>query len=232
MGPILGGLAVIKYLSATTNVVIEGNSLVQGNGATSSVTSMPGRVQTIPPVSSNLTVSNRGVNGWNIDNLAGNSAAIDALYVAGKKNVLVIWEGTNQIFGVGTSAAATISRMQSLVSARLAAHPWSIVLVTTLPRESDYSGATLIAKNNDLITYNNALLANYRAWGAKACVDVRQAGSPFANVTSPYADSNFDSVGNIWDPAGGVGYRVHLNDAGYLLVAQMVSAALRRLSIR
>lgn len=70
------------------------------------------------------------------------------------------------------------------------------------------------------------LRANYRALGIDALVDVRQLGSSFQ--LPDYTDASFAALPHWYEGS----FRVHLNDAGYAVVAQMVAPVMRRLPLR
>lgn len=221
--------------SSAHNLVFDGNSLVLGVGAS---TPLPGALMADRFLAgSGAAMVNLGVGGqtWRqMDGFDGGSASdVDGAYVAGKANVLLAWETTNSVFNAARTAQQTIADAGSYLARRLAAHPdWTIVLLTSLPRQTGPalgSGqAPIDAANAVLAAVDDAFRANYRAMGAQALVDVRAPGSPFA--LSAYAPADFEAATPYW--AEGPGARVHLNDAGYGLVARMVVRTLRRIAQR
>lgn len=232
MGPIMDGVPKVRFRSGRTNVVFHGNSLVSSAYAT---TPMPARVQALPPIIGQVSCVNRGIPGYSWNNLIGDGPNVDSLWVDGQTNVLVLWEGTNTIKNNGYDGASCYSNAVSYTSGRLEAHPWLIVHMTTLPfRYSPLTDAEADALNNAIGAYNNLLRANWRSMGAKALVDLGQAGSPFAppmdNSTEAFSAMNYGGS-TIWT-ASEPGQWVHLNDNGYAAVAQMVAATLMRLRVR
>ncbi|WP_409266818.1 SGNH/GDSL hydrolase family protein [Massilia sp. BHUDP2] len=229
IGPILGGVPKIRYTSDATNVVFDGNSLVFGQGS-SGGQSMPAQLAALAPIGGRLSITNLGISGQNLGQMRSNASDVDGAWVDGKRNVLLVWEGTNALNYGGTVNNA-YNDTAAYCAERLALHPWLIVLLTTIPRQNQ--GATQAdtdAYNAKLTDYNTRIKSGYKAMGAKAVIDVRQEGSPFAFAN--YLPATFDApgVGSLWASEGAM--RVHLNNAGYGVVAQMVADGLKRLPAR
>lgn len=231
----LSGAARIRDW-ARVNLVFDGNSLVNGVGASNqATTALPAQVAAASPINGVISATNLGIGGQTtrqMDGLDGGSASdIDGAYVSGKANVLVLWEGTNSICNVGRTSDQALSDLQIYVTDRQAnGRQWTMMALTTLPRQA----SPLISSQTDINTYNailadyNAkLMANYRALGLAAVADVRQSGSPFA--FSDYSSASF-GASNLWSE--GNGSRVHLNDAGYALIASYVAAQWIRMPFR
>lgn len=231
-GPLLGGVARLRFNAGATNVVFHGNSLMAGVYSTAT---MPQRVQALPPISGQLTVTNIGRPGYTWDNLSADAGNVDALYVAGKTNILVVWEGTNTIKNNGFNGLACYNNAASYTAARLALHPWWVIHMTTLPcRYSSFTDSDADAMQVGIADYNALLRANFGTIGAKALVDLGQPGGPFVPPpnNSTAAFSAMTRAGStIWTPAE-PGQWVHINDNGYAGVADMVALALRRLKAR
>lgn len=147
-GPILGGLPRIKFDSGL-NVVVDGNSLVAGQGGGEDISKVLAKSQplaTYTALTPNATalgtspntgrtnkwqtdkgiiVTNFGINGqtWRqMNGLDGYSAAdVDAAFVSSKTNVLVVWEGTNSITNMGRTPAQAIQDATDYIAARQAA---------------------------------------------------------------------------------------------------------------
>lgn len=96
-------------------------------------------------------VWNRGINGHVWADLASEAADIDALIVDGKINVLVVWCGTNDLYG-DASAAAVIAASQSYITDRQAV--WDVVYLIPIMSRSD--GSTPVAYNARRATVNTA----------------------------------------------------------------------------
>ena len=219
MGPLLSGAALQRYTSSTVNIVFDGNSLVSGVGASTAAKYLPAQVAALAPLNGNIAVANTGVSGRAID---GMTTSADPAYVAGKKNILVVWEGTNTICNQTKTGVAAGIEMAGYCNYRLTAHPdWVIIQMTTLPRFGFLQTYSVAQANAELDAYNSYLAANYKSMGCKQLIDVRAAGiftytgTTVSTTMSPYMSDT-----------------THCNDAGYALVAQYVANTLRRLSSR
>jgi lysophospholipase L1-like esterase len=210
------------------NVVCDGNSLTAGNGGGGNP--YPSLLASMSPLNGKSTVTNTGVSGNTTQQMTA-AARPDPYWVAGKTNILVVWEGTNSIAPAGGNVTPqqAATDMQNYISARLALHPWLVVLVNCLPRQESSQSASFTL-NNKLNTYNTLLAANYKTWGAKVLVDVRQAGSPFA--FTDYTDAAFTTAFNTGLWASSDTPHIHLSGYGYNKIAQMVAAGLKQLPIR
>ncbi|QJE03052.1 SGNH/GDSL hydrolase family protein [Massilia forsythiae] len=224
IGPVLSSSAFQRYSGAGVNVVFDGNSLVAGFQASSQAKSTPSQMAALPPLSGAVSVTNIGVSGQTINQMRGRgSQYADGAYVAGKKNILLAWEGTNTVCNNGSAKTglAAAADMASYVKERLAAHPdWVIVMMTTLPRFG-IEAWSIPDGNAQLQAYDDYLRANWRAMGCKGLVDVRArgvftyTGPTMSAVMSPYMAET-----------------IHCNDLGYGLIAQYCATGLRRLPVR
>lgn len=221
IGPIMGGVASRKYTGTGTNIIFEGNSLVYGWGSTAGNT-VPQQLARLPPLNGAVTVHNRGSNGASIADLRADPGSVDNVYVAGKENIVFVWEATNSIYsGWKRTGVQAGEDMAAYCAERLAVHPdYKIILLTTIPRfqTDSHFGANVAAGNAELSAYDSYIKANYQAMGAKAVVDVRAAGvfvytgpTMQAELVPLYSDL------------------VHLNDTSNAFIAQYCAAALRRL---
>lgn len=236
---------VVRYTTAGTNIVFHGNSLVYGqSGASVPAGAMPYQVQRLAPVNNLVTCQNYGVNGqrWGGMMTSGTGASVDALFDPAKKNVLIAWEGTNDINGGGLTAAQAFANAQAYTAERIASKNWIIVHMTCLPcYYQSFSDSTSASINTVLAQYNLLLRNGWKAIGAKGLADVQQAGSPFLlpNFNRSTFLSATYSGQSIWSPndqqgGGGTGQNqfVHCSDTGYGVLANIVAAALRRLPAR
>ncbi len=221
---ILSGAGFTKYGSGV-NIVFDGNSLVAGTGASGSLTYLPAQLAGLAPLSGAVTVKNLGSPGDNITDMRNRGAATDNAYVAGKKNILIAWEGTNTICrdnsGAGKTGLAAAADLVAWTQDRLAAHPdWKIVHMTTIPRFAVNTWGTDGA-NAQMQIYDDYLRNNWRAMGSKGVIDVRAAGVFVYTSGGPSATL-----------APYMAEVIHCNDAGYALIAQYCASALRRLPAR
>jgi lysophospholipase L1-like esterase len=220
MMPILGGVARLKFDSSVA-ATFDGNSLVEGVGwgATNSSKTVSSQLALLAPISSQFAITNLGIGGQTFRQMngldAGSSSDVDSAYVAGKKNILFVWEGCNTI-NKGRTPQQAIADATDYIAARKAVHPWIVVILNTLPFETSAS------LNADLLTYNALLAQNYKAMGAALLVDVRQPGSPFA--FTDYVAGNYTST--YWYD------QIHLNNTGYGVIAQFIATAIKRLPAR
>lgn len=212
---------------SSVRVVWDGNSLVYGVGATSGQT-LPVQVSALAPMSgSGATYSNHGISGQTWSAMLS-AADIDGAWQAGKINVLVCWETTNTVCNTpGLSSAQTIDGIAAYIAARRAAHPWIIVGITTIPRETSglmTSQSERERLNGIMVEVDSAMKSGQLDFDA--VVDVRQPGSPFA--LAGYSTADFDGSGWIWAELSP--NRVHLLNAGYAIVAGYVADALKRIT--
>lgn len=225
MGPLMGGFPRMVF-DSNISIVTDGNSLTAGIGGTSWAT----QIKPLAPLNNLGTVTNVSVNGQTTDNMINTASDVDGAWAAGKKNILIVWEGTNQICNLSQTGLSAAQKLQTYIAARRAAHTWDrVVIVTCLPRQTSNGAQATLDQNVWLDDYNAYLRANWRAMGADALVDVRAPGSPF-NIAN-YAMQTFEDLAassGLW-AASETGNHIHLNDAGYLVIATMIAAALHRL---
>lgn len=204
------------FLAATHNVVFAGNSLISGDGA-SSLQYVANKVHNLPFLkNSGLTVKSYGIAGDTYDDMmTGEVPDIQAAYEAGKRNILVHWEATNQIYLGNSTASETITKMQAFLAAVNAGQTWEHVVLTCLYRWPDN------AKNLILQEFNALILGNFKAYGLARVVDIRKGDSPFSGYG--YTQADFDAY-SIYtkDTEVGTGNETHLNDSGYDRVAKMI----------
>jgi lysophospholipase L1-like esterase len=190
-------------------VVFDGCSLVFDSGLPAA-DMMPDQTMALLP--GGLTMVNLGVPGQTTGMMAADAAAqVDPLFSPQRDaNVLVVWEGTNDL-AYGTSppldAAQAYRHLASYSTARRKAG-FRVVVCTVLPREGS---ARFDAARSDL---NERLRAGWRRF-ADALADV--AADPAIGPAGAELDTTY--------------YRdtVHLTPAGYGLVARRVAAAVREL---
>ena len=199
---ILSVLAETRLSNA--NIVIDGNSLtstsVQFGG-----TPFPTQMKGIEPFkNNNSTIRSYGVGGQNIDEMSSDAAAqIDTSISSNKRNILIVWEITNQL-ALTKNPRTVINKLWSYCDARKSAG-WTVIVLTSLPRNSDLgSSYTLSTYNSDLLTANGYVMSEYSAH-AKAYIDVRSEP-----CLSNYSNSCFANDG------------VHLSNSGYLAIANLI----------
>ena len=188
-------------------VVFDGCSLVADAGV-ATADGMPEQVMSLLP--SDLQLRNLGVAGQTTQQMAADAASqVDPLYCKARaENVLVVWEGTNDlIYGVSPrfDSAQAYRHLADYCRARRRAG-FTVVICSVLPRAA---GADFAAARRDL----NARLR--RGWP--------QFADAIADVG---ADMTIGPEGAQWDRTY---YRdgVHLTPAGYAIVARHVATAVK-----
>lgn len=90
-------------LNQFTNVICVGNSVTYGDtldgrqpSANYATDNYPAQLQVL--LGGNYAVYNHGHNGQDVDYLIAHGSSEDALFDSTKNNVIVFWEGTNQLF--------------------------------------------------------------------------------------------------------------------------------------
>lgn len=216
----------MKY-NGNAHIVFDGNSLFTGSP------SVPDLAVASAPVSgSGTTSANVAIAGqtWRMMNGqdGGSTTDVNGAFSASRQNVLVLWEHTNAICNVGSTANQCYQDMLDYIAARRAVSPGCPILVLgTIPRQ----GFTLTAAYSNVKQINAALQQvdllvqqNAAAIGVEF-MSLRQPGSVFN--FSGFDEADFAASGDIW--VEGVGARVHLNNSGKALVAERVVLGLQRL---
>lgn len=225
MLPHLRGRARFKPSATNVNIVFDGNSIVYGYYQTTNIEQR--MAASWPLAGLGLTVANLGKNGYTwrmLMGLDGGSNNVDSQYVAGRKNILVVMETTNSIYVGGRSGSQAAADAQAYVAARLAAHAWTVLLVTAPPHWVA-NQTTADANNAAIDSANAAMRANYRAWGAAACADIRAPNAPYA--FPDYAQSRFSAAQSLgyFHP----GDLLHPADAGAAAIAATINGEIARL---
>lgn len=200
MGPILGGYKKASFTAAAYAMTGDGNSIMA-----SSLSDMLPQLAALPPISGQLAITNCGISGQTVIDMTTNASDVDAAFVAGRINYLLVWEITNNIFNIGRTGLQTCADLTSYIAARLAVHPWRVILMTAIPR-GGYLGSTwnAVTGEQQLQAANTYIRANWRAMGAIALVEARRTGGPFdftdsttsANFPTPFWNNDLTHPGN------------------------------------
>lgn len=191
-----------KWDASSRFIVCDGDSLTRGQGSTSG-TGYPTMMQS--SLGDTALVVNLGVDSQTLANMISDGVAqIDTPYASAltRKNICVAWGGTNDLY-FGASAATTITRFSDYCSARKTAG-LKVIACTIIDRTP--AGGSWTAA--DALTVNTSIRANYETYADVLCdlaADSRL--SDCTNLTYFQAD------------------QVHLTDAGYAVVAELVEAA-------
>lgn len=142
-----GGGGPVNSISG--NLVCDGDSITAGLGLTT-----PGPYPKNLALSGSWVVTNVAVSGNMLSDCITNApTTVDPLYTPGKKNVVIIWAGTND-FAFGSTVSTVYGRFQTYAAARRAVG-WKVVVVTMISRAGNNpNGETLDTDKNGL----NALL--------------------------------------------------------------------------
>jgi hypothetical protein len=216
MGPVINTPYSAQFRADNVAVSFDGNSLVDPSFSTL-CTSLQG----LQPINNRITISNLGLSGQTVQNMISTATDVDASFVAGKTNYLLIWEITNSIFNAGRTGLQACADMVTYISARLVAHPtWKPIILTCIPRGSNLGGTyTAATGETELQAANTYIRANYLAMGCVAYVETRRTSGPF-DFTDSSNLANFPV--SLWTDA------THPNSAGKAIIAQYISDVLRR----
>lgn len=236
------GAKDVQFFAGTSgpNLIADGNSLTFGAGSTPGNTWIEQLARMAAFSLNGTVITNVGVNGqtWRMMNgLDGGSVTdVDNCYVTGRTNILICWETTNACWAMtgGRTAAQVVQDATDYIAARKAAAAAAgvtliVILVGTIPREGGGGVATdadRIALSAVLDEADSIMASTWAAMGADVYVDPRQPGSPFA--WRGYSKANFDATQSLW--AESYPGRIHLTDAGYAVVTNLIGSALQQMA--
>lgn len=225
IGPILGGSPRASFDPAKFAMTVDGNSIF-------GVGDLAQQVAALPPISGRFVIANKAISGQTTRDMINSPTDVNNSYVTGKTNVLLVWELTNSIHNDGgrtgpETIADTIeyinARQAWLTANRPGQKPWTIVLMTGIPRGGNLSAVTADEGEARMQYCNAYIRANYKAMGAVAYVEARQPGGPF-DFTDVTNSARFPS--SLWTD------KTHPNSAGKAFLAQYIADVLRRLPAR
>jgi len=198
-----------RQIPPPSQIIFDGNSLVAGTGA-SAGHNMPTLV-TSALISSGKysTLQNFGVSSQTTVQMTSDAQAqIDSLYNLSKyRNIVVVWEGTNDIY-FGATAEEAYNNLVSYCQARRSAG-YKVVIVTLLPRSN---AGTPVGFDTDRLSVNTNIRNNWTTF-ADAIADVA------SNTAIGDAGDELDTIYYNSD-------KVHMTDTGYGVVAGAVKAAI------
>lgn len=229
MGPILGGrVARLKFDPSTLAITFDGNSHV-------SIIRESGQFPTLPANMGSVPINNIGIGGetWRTLNGldGGSSADVDAAYVEGKTNVLIVVEGTNTLREFSRTAPQAWqdaidycnARQAYVTTNRPGQRPWIILMGTCFPLGNNYPYGPSAPRNAAIDEYNILVRQNYRQV-AKGLFDVREVGSVFEGDLGKAAITSGQYA---------QGDSIHSTYAGYISVCtNQIVPALKRLPAR
>lgn len=235
IGPILGGRAMLRFDPDRVAITGDGNSIMYGDGVGASQ-NLTAQLAALAPINGAIAITNLGINGQRTTQMTSNAADVNAAYVAGKTNVLLVLEGFNDMIGGGVSAAQAFENMRLYCQARLAtntSNPWRIVLMTCTAYYGgdSQSQGSMDNWNGKIDAYNALIRAGKATLGYTALVDTRSAGSPFNlpdYTPASFKNTNYSKHFRVETD----NKLLHPNAYGYGVLAAMVADTLRRLPAR
>ncbi|MCM3901014.1 MAG: SGNH/GDSL hydrolase family protein [Pyrinomonadaceae bacterium] len=188
-------------------ILCDGDSLTSGTGSTGGNT-YPEQLRVL--LGSSWSMIETGVAGQTVIQMESDAATqVDGqLNTASPQKVLCAWGGTNDLAVGGSSAAVAYANYAAYCLARRTAG-WKVVAMTILPRAAAGISATF---ETDRQTVNASIRSNWRSF-ANAIADVGGSaliGDAGDNDNITYYDAD----------------DIHLNNAGYAIVAGLVKAAI------
>jgi hypothetical protein len=197
-------------------LVVDGNSFTTGVGAPGGSSAAPGGSGLATALRASAYgarfagYTNIGISGQSWQQMLADKADLDAALALGPC-VLVLVEGSNNVFNDGRTAAQTMEDLAAYTAYARSVQPAiKIVAMGTVPRYGHVSStaqtvygtgsAGIVAMNQAMADVNAAIEANPALYGVDLFVPVRGAGSPFAfsdwGNQAPYISSHayYDDV--------------------------------------
>jgi len=197
--------------AGTINVVCDGNSITEGNGAAGGANSYPTQLGTL--LGGGYAVTNKGTAGVYIGHMIDDRFrtlnTIDTLFDASAaQNILIACEGTNDIQN-GASAVQSFQRMKEYCL--IHKHKgWQIIVATTIA-DGNYNGT----QETERAAYNALVVANWP--------DFADGLADFA------ADTHFDAQSDTSDTTYYQVDTIHLTATGNGILAQIAYDAIQAL---
>jgi lysophospholipase L1-like esterase len=197
------GLEKLEFftLARDVNIVCDGNSLTSGQGSANGFT-YPKQLSDL--LGGNYYVSNVGVAAkTTAERDAANSTS--PRYIAGKRNIAVLWEVSNDLFFGGTQADA-LARYKTW-SSNVRAEGFEVIAMTVLPRSDASTPGSFESDRTAINADLRATLATFADGLADVAADTTLGDSGDELVPTYYPD------------------QVHLTNAGYGIIAATVLGA-------
>lgn len=230
--------------SATTKIIVHGNSYTAGLGASPLPASRWTNVAQALPALKGVPIDNRGVSAQTIRTLGHGTPStmmqtgpsqVDAQLVAGKLNILVAWEGVNEYAQNGLDPDAVFDAYREYCLARRAAAAaagkrlYIIVGDTTPGRSSTGTNPDSVTRNLGRARTNFLLRTGYQEFSDQyhPINDYEPFATLFRNGT--FTVPEFQASG--WwvrSDLGATDYS-HFGNLGYAGLAQIWSYAFTRI---
>lgn len=208
-----GGLGYWDSISVPTrNIVFDGNSLVNGSGASSARMAFPEQCYRQLQIPWNYA-GNYGVGGQTTPEMTADAVPeIDPLIKAAHTNVCVPWEITNDLFYgsdhlTPASPSTALTNYKAYCSARISAGWQKVVAVTVLPRSGGDANFESYRATCNTELRNPANIGVYWHAVADVAADPNLGPAGSTSNTTYYADGT------------------HLTDVGYAIVSSIVRNA-------
>jgi hypothetical protein len=210
-------------LGAQSNAVYDGHSCMAGQGGGGvTISSLLNAMPTL----GGGTWTNVAIAGQGWPEMIANPTDVDSAWVAGKTNVLLLWEHVNTMYFHGYTPQQTADSMRQYIKERRALHPWLVVLLSAYasqPSSNSYWTRQGVLEAG--LVVDSIIAANPAYYGVDMLVNLREKGSIFD--MPDWTDASFAAMGDVWfEPLGGV---LHLNPNGYAAVARLVEKRLQNL---
>jgi hypothetical protein len=180
-----------QRLKPLLNLVIPGDSLSNGSGfdpfgcqiTNTCPQSWPNQLLAEIP---DATYKGLAADMATITNeISAKGAEIDASFIPGRTNVLILWAGTNDIMLLGLSGKQTYEAYARFTAERLSRNPWTLLPFTLTPRR-----ATSVAKSVDWFyeqasTFNSLMRSSGHPYLVDVAADPR-LGAKYANFNLQY----------------------------------------------
>lgn len=187
----------------TKRIVFKGSSTTKGNASSGLCTNYIYRLEPYFPDAEFFAYGVGGTDQDDFDDTA--PLDVDAAYLAGYDNVLVLQSGSNDIYVNNTSAAALLAQIKNYCLQRRSLG-YRITVLTVLPR-----GTTNSAQNTVRLAFNELVRSEPLGTFWDAVADIAALPELQDGAQSSTTYYNADTI--------------HLNDAGHSLIAPVIQTA-------
>lgn len=197
-----------------TRVVCAGNSLTWGYSNDTTAVPYPAVLGQI--LGGAYSIQNSGIGGQDGSQILANfQAQVGQYYRPGRQNILLLWEGTNDLYDNYTAAQA-LAHLQGVAAAWRALDPTNLVYCATVMCRSE-------VPNQGGVENTPAAVAAFEAGRTSLNASIRTSAS-WDRVIDLAADTRFGVPGCQRNTTWYDGSLVHLARAGYAAVADQFAA--------
>lgn len=210
------------YDTRDINLVLEGDSITRGGalpiGTAYGETALADAALSGWPIT---LAGNLAGDGNTMTNVAARAATADALLSSGKRNVLSLLIGTNDIVGGGTAPATVVASIKSYCQARQAAG-WYVIVCTDLSRG--------VSADPSLRTFNSLLAADTSFYSALVDFGADPRIGPV--LQAPTASENTTYIADTVHPtAAGRSVMVPIWISGFRVAAGRATPAVASITV-